>query len=419
MRSVALSSLALGVAAVALATACSGPLSTQSAPAMPAMVSQRAASPPPPIDYIYVANYNSSDIAQLAIDPNAKQIVKLLAPNYKLPASCVHPDSLAPVPRDHLIFVACFSGKILALAVRPDHTVTASKIKPLPAASPLYIIAPHSGAAHVLYASLYPGAIEAFAYTSKSLKLLGKYSTGSIYPNQMAFYTNSAKQSTLFVAEPFASIPCPSAPSTGSIVGYSQNSQGLLKIHEAIPPCGSAYNVVVANDNLYWAGPSLLGGWSLTKNAPLPSPSPLWAASKGPPYYANDMAVVEPQPTHKPAAVEPNGGSGSDVVIGANDDVIEIVGDSFQPEGATPPKGNNPTQAVSCRSSSRGFHFGAAIYQGLCTQAISDTLDVLGVDYKTRRVVHLQYVRVGSMPIASSIEDRCDDYAYYSYYSYC
>jgi hypothetical protein len=402
------------VVLLAGAAACSSSFSPPASPVRANATVRRTAAAPTPIDYVYVLNYNSSDVAQWALTPSSNPAMRPVAPNYELPSGC-KPDSMAVIPRDHLVFVACYSGSIVTLAIQSNHTLTHSTIAPVSIPHPLYVIAPHSGALGRLYVDEHAGAVAALAYSSKSLNILHTYSTGSISPGQMAFYTNPSKQSKLFVAAPHANIACGSSDS-GAILVWSQNAKGLLAKKDPIPACGTAYHVIVDNGILYWAGPNTLGGYSLIHNVPLPSPSPPWRTKHGPAYYANDMSVIEPDAKAKPGTVPQNAPTGSDIAVGVGDRV-EIVGDAFQFEKSSPPEGGEPTQSVRCVAFSEPVTIGSASDPDVCFQAIGDKIDLWGFPTTTSPAL-IQEFSVGSLASDIWVGEECDDYAYYPYDPY-
>ncbi|MBV8723162.1 MAG: hypothetical protein JO277_13510, partial [Candidatus Eremiobacteraeota bacterium] len=253
-----------------------------------------------PLDFVYVVNYNSNDVAQYAFNSDATMTA--LAPNYKLPPTCAGPDAIAMDPAGDLAFISCYAtGTVFTVKIDPvKRTVGPSSIAPVAVPSPYDVIAPDSGAKNVLYADgggTSTGTIAAFTYGTHSLTSLGAYTTPGVYPDEMALYTNAQGSSTLFVASPFDPVNgCTNNYTSGAVEQWSQDTAGHLTPQTSIPVCNTFYNVIAAGGYLYWAGPSVFGGYSLLTNSPLPSASPPWPAYGGPGYNPAAMSVIPLQP---------------------------------------------------------------------------------------------------------------------------
>jgi hypothetical protein len=67
---------------IASAAACSNSFSpSPESPGLPNAAVQRTAAAPSPLDYMYALNYKSDDVAQWALDPSSKPLMKPFAPN--------------------------------------------------------------------------------------------------------------------------------------------------------------------------------------------------------------------------------------------------------------------------------------------------------------------------------------------------
>lgn len=60
-----------------------------------------------PLDYVYALEYHS--VSQWAFDPSASPMMRKIAPNYELPATCEQTDQLVAVRRDNSISTCALS----------------------------------------------------------------------------------------------------------------------------------------------------------------------------------------------------------------------------------------------------------------------------------------------------------------------
>ncbi|MBV8490503.1 MAG: hypothetical protein JO199_08240 [Candidatus Eremiobacteraeota bacterium] len=259
--------------------------------------------------YFYAANYGSNDVAQYGFIPSTHAVVRLAA-NYALPGGC-GPVDIALVPKILRAFVSCYGGSVIPLIVTKQRTLASSSVAPVALPSPLALIAPTTGTANRLYAALYStnnsptnpkGGIAELSYTAKSLTVLKVYS-GGYYPGEMAFYTGSTGVSQLFVSAPFDLSTCAASSSKGAIEVWTQAANGSLTAQPSIPICAWFWNLAVAGNALFAAGPDFLKGFSLPARKPMKVPAPVWAAKgKGPtsypqPYLYNISALfIQPTP---------------------------------------------------------------------------------------------------------------------------
>lgn len=385
----------LFISCVAAAAACSQPPVSSAVP-VPATHAMRPEASRPaaatPVQYFYTVNYNSNDVSQVGVY-TSKPYLKLIAPNVPMPSAC-NPDSLAIAHLQPLLFVSCNGGSIVTLKIDPTtYKLSASKIKPVPVASPLYLIAPATGAKGQLYADGYNGDLYQLSYTAKVLKMLHKYTTTSIYPDQMAFYTSAAGTSTLFVAAPYDSTTC-GATMSGDIVPWQQNSDGSLVEQAVIPACSTAYHVVVAGNNLFWAAANYLGGYSLTKHTTLSIPAPPWAAtSKGPSYYPDDMTVVQTLSQQRNAH-----GSDTDwVFITAGTDGYVTAFDEGGKVRFRSPIAGNREEGSHCSKLANGVLINGVAYANFCISVDGDDVNFYGVT-KEGKKVHIVHLHPGSLP---------------------
>ncbi|MBV8434550.1 MAG: hypothetical protein JO029_09760 [Candidatus Eremiobacteraeota bacterium] len=407
---------AAAFAVLAAVAACSDSLSSR-APAPGLIPAAAPRATPTPLSYVYVVNYNGNDIAQYEIDAQARPPLKPIAPNFSLPSTCTNPDSFVTAPHMGLAFVSCFSGEVVALQIKADHTLATTKIAPVPVPSPLSLLAPRAGARDVLYATEYPGAVAELKYAKASLKLEHTYPTNSQYPDEMAFYSSGGK-STLFVAAPFASAACGSSSASGAVLPYAQTKRGGLTAEAPLPTCGSAYDVVVSGDYLYWAGPNVFGGYDVTRNAPLPSPSPPWPANDGPSYYPNAVTNVH-APSKPKGATQSGGGMGySGIFVGSNNGNGYVIdGRTGKSIDAFSLGTHFAIQAAQCQFYANAVTVLGSRYQALCFTAEKDDVEFGGLpELKPSINLRKLFKLKGDFPIDVHISDPCDDYEYYYYY---
>lgn len=377
---------------LAVVAACSQPSAPSAIPA-PENQALRPAVTGKPLLYFYTVNYNSNDVSQIALY-TSKPYLKTIAPNVAMPSGC-NPDSLAIAHALPLLFVSCNGGSIVTLKIDPTtYKLSASKIKPVPVASPLYLIAPSTGAKGQLYADGYNGQLYQLAYTSTSLKVRHTYATTSIYPDQMAFYTGAAGASTLFVAAPYDQTACGSTTTSGDIVPWQQNADGSLVEQTVIPACSTAYHVVVAGSNLFWAAANYLGGYSLTKHATLTIPAPPWAATTGgPSYYPDDMTVVQTVSQTRHAD-----GSDTDwVFLTAGTDGYMTAYDEGGKVRFRSPIAGNREEGSHCSKLQNGVLINGVAYANFCINVDGDDINVYGVT-KDGKKVHIVHLHPGSLP---------------------
>jgi hypothetical protein len=356
---------------------------------------------PPPLDYIYTANYNSNDISQLVL--NADGTLVALAPNYKLPASCLNPNTITLLPKQNMAFVTCYSsGQVLALNLDSNHQLVASPIAPVAVARPAALLVPSSGVAARLYVSTQstPVTLAAFGYSATSLTQLATYSTAQ-GPAQMAFNTDANGVSTLYVAANDIEQCGGGSSSGGAIEPWLQDSNGLLTEQTVIPTCGVVTNVVAANGNLYWAG-AVLGGYSLTTSAPLVMPSPPWSVSQGP-YYPGAMNVISVQPAPAVAAARrsPKDDENTNFSIDAGDGNIYILtpsGAIAQTIPVSPTGGTTP--AATCVDVSPAVEIGGTEIAEICWSINADGIAVLGTTPDNTTIIDLgTIVDIGGEPL--------------------
>ncbi|MBV8154896.1 MAG: hypothetical protein JOY98_10770 [Candidatus Eremiobacteraeota bacterium] len=363
-----------------------------------------------PLDYVYVVNFNSNDVAQYAFNSDAT--MKALAPNYKLPSTCVNPDAIALAPAGDLAFISCYaSGSVLALKINPaDHTLGASTISPAPVPSPLDAIAPASGAPNALYVDgggASTGTLAAFTYTPNSLTALGTYSVPGPYPDELAFNTDTQGNSTLYVASPFDPVTgCPNSYSSGAIERWSQDAAGHLAAETSFPVCASFYNVANVGGTLFWAGPSSWGGFSLSTNAPVPMPSVPWSAGQGPGYNPDALNAVlsQTKPSARAEALH-----GEIFSVAAQDGEIYIqtrLSNGFWSHVTVPQSGGLPGDGGNCTHVDPPLHrFGKKneSITWICWSFSGDYLLITGEDETGSRIYGLGKIPIGSAPAGQAL----------------
>jgi hypothetical protein len=333
-----------------------------------------AVGAPPAPDYVYVVNGGSNDVSQLAF--NADGSVSAIAPNFPLPTSCTDASGIAVAPVQSMAFVICRSGsgEIVPINISANRTLTASPIAPVPVEDASAIIVPQSGVPGALYVSGNgPGAgINAYAFTTSAITPIATYTSANL-PTQMAFYTSPHLVSTLYAAaSDFAQ--CSGSPGVaGAVEPWQQNSDGSLTEQTIIPGCGNVGNVAVANGNLFWAGSTVWGGYSLTQGVKITMPAVRWPAGSGP-AYPTSMSTVEVQPStaHAPTAF----------IVGASNGTL-YVNSSENGSISIDPLLVAAPDVARCRQFSPSFSFQGKGYQYVCWSIAGNGLLVAGENGST------------------------------------
>ena len=293
----------------------------------------------PIVDYYY--GLTATSIVQWVLESGPTGGMTQYAPDYTLPGSCGAPTASTVVYAQRLAFVGCESGEVLPLGVNAQHKIVSSTRSPVPVPSPDFLLAPPTGAKHMLYAAEYGNggappytqAIAAISYANGGFKVLQTYPLSPPCclwsdTDELAFYTN-AGVSTLFVATAFDPTGCTNG-TIGTIQFWSQAADGTLSPQKTISDCATASHVIVAGSELYWAGHRAQGAYNLLTNTPIVLPSPPWEAVGE---NADAMSVVASQnvtPTPSPTPL----GHAPVVVklaryivdaVGSQGDVIEVL----------------------------------------------------------------------------------------------
>jgi hypothetical protein len=331
------------------------------------------AAPAP--DYVYVVNGGSNDISQLAFDASGTLVA--IAPNYVLPPSCVGASGIALAPALNMAFVTCRSatGEVLPLNLNAEHILTASPIAPIAIEYPAGIIVPASGPAGKLYVSSdgAGGGIGAFSISATAMTQFATYTTAND-ATQMAFYTNAHNISTLYAAANDYGQCHGSGGTDGAIEPWVQSSDGTLVEQTVLPACGAVANLAIANGNLFWAGNTVWGGYSLLQNATLAMPDPPWPAGAGP-AYADSMSAVAVQ--GKTASVAPA------FAIGAANSTLYI---NIKGSGAAVTTYHLPIESpdiAKCHQFDPAFSFQGKTYAYVCWVIASSSMQVFGINAGT------------------------------------
>ncbi len=364
---------------------------------------------PVPLDYIYGVNYASNDVSQVAFESDGS--LKPIAPNYPLGSTCSGPNAIALDPAGDLAFIACYAtGTVVALNVNAkDHTVGASSIAPQPAPSALSVIVPTTGAANTVYvdgSGQYTGSIDAFRYSSTALTPVATYSTPGSYPDEMALDTNGTA-STLYVASGFDPETCTGPYTSGAVERWLQASDGSLTSQPSFAVCSIFYNLVVQNGNLFWAGPSQWGGFSLSNGTPLTMPPAPWAQFKGAGYEPDAMNVVTVgSPAPEAAGVLPGYGGTYANSVSAGDGNLYL--NTYGGKTVTIPMASGtPSGGGNCTYFSVGLYLGSydskVRVSWLCWYFSNDDLIVVGQtsDGVTRT---LWTIPIGNQPTGMTVQ---------------
>lgn len=223
------------------------------------------------------------------------------------------------------------------------------------------------------------------SFDSGSLNLLQSVNLDSQFPAQMAFYTDAAGVSRLFVAAPLELVRCGSRRSRGAILVYAQRPNGTLVREKSMRICSAIYNVIVANGNLYWSGDTF-GGYSLKDDKPLLSPTPPLPMTVLP----NAMSAVMQQRGN----VETGG---TDFEVHSSNGAITIFDGSMKPLISWA-KGRK-SRAGHCIHFDSNVYIAGKAYRAICWDLIESNVEVYGITRGFKRVDDLERVRAGKYPV--------------------